>query len=96
MTLNFLIQATRVLHVGNYDEEELQMVCNFLVAVDEEIMRDYNCTCTILSYDNDLQLFIEILDSAILIFEEREEYEMCKQLKNKKDEAIKIIKNKSI
>jgi hypothetical protein len=96
MTLNFLIQATRVLHVGNYDEEELKMVCNFLVAVDEEIMQDYNCTCTILSYDNDLQLFIEILDSVIMIFEEREEYEMCEQLKNKKDEAIKIIKNKSI
>jgi hypothetical protein len=96
MTLNFLIQATRVLSVGNYDEEELKMVCNFLVAVDEEIMQDYNCTCTILSYDNDLQLFIEILESVILIFEEREEYEMCERLKNKKIEAIKIIKNKTI
>ena len=96
MNLNFLLQATRVLSVNNYDEDELIMVTNFMVAVDNEILNDYNNTCTILSYDNDLQLYIEILDSLILIFEEREEYEICVTLKNKKEESIKIIENKTI
>ena len=96
MTLNFLLQATRVLHVGNYDETELTMVYNFLIEVDEEIMEDYNYTCTIITYDNDLQLYVEIIDSLISIFEEREEYEKCEQLKNKKEEAITITNKKSI
>jgi hypothetical protein len=67
-----------------------------MCAVDNEILNDYNNTCTILSYDNDLQLYVEILDSLILIFEEREEYEMCVILKNKKVESIKIKENKTI
>ena len=31
MTINFLLQATRVLHVGNYDEDELSMITNFML-----------------------------------------------------------------
>ena len=95
-SLNFLLQATRVLHVGNYDEDELEMIYNFFIAVDNEILNDYYNTCTILSYDNDLILYMEILDTAIQIFEEREEYEKCQILKDKKEESINITKNKTI
>jgi hypothetical protein len=96
MTSNFLLQAMRVLHVGNYDEDELVMVTNFMVAVDNEILNDYNNTCTILTYDNDLELYVEILDALISIFEEREEYEICSVLKEKKEDAEIIIENKII
>ena len=96
MTSNFLLQAMRVLHVGNYDEDELVMVTNFMVAVDNEILNDYNNTCTILTYDNDLELYVEILDALISIFEEREEYEICAVLKEKKEDAEIIIENKII
>ena len=30
MSFNFLLQATRILHVGNYDEDELIMIYNYL------------------------------------------------------------------
>jgi hypothetical protein len=96
MTFNFLLQATRVLTIGNYDEDELIMVFNFMIAIDNDILNDYNNTCTIISYDNDLQLFIEILDTLIGIFEDREEYECCVMLKDKKDDAITIMKSKTI
>jgi len=96
LPMNFLLQATRVLDRNTYDEDELSMITNFMCAVDNEILNDYNNTCTILSYDNDLQLYVEILDSLILIFEGREEYEICVTLKNKKEESIKIIENKTI
>lgn len=96
MTVNFLLQATRVLSKGNYDEDELIMVFNFVTAIDNEILNDYNNTCTIISYDNDLQLYIEILDALILIFEEREEYECCEMLKLKKEDAITIMESKTI
>lgn len=96
MTINFLLQATRVLSKNNYDEDELVMITNFVNAVDEEILNDYNQTCTILSYDNDLQLYVEILDSLIEIYEEREQYELCDLLKQKKDESEIIMSNKTI
>ena len=96
MSINFLLQSTRVLHNDNYDEDELEMVTNFMVAVDNEILNEYNNTCTILSYDNDLQLYIEILDALINIFEDREEYEKCEMLKHKRDDSIEIMESKTI
>lgn len=96
MTINFLLQTMRVLHVGNYDEEELSMVYNFITSVTDDVLNDYKDTCSILSYENDLELYMEILDICIVIFEEREEYEKCQKLKNKKEEVIKIIENKTI
>ncbi len=96
VSMNFLLQATRVLHKGNYDEDELKMVYEFVVNLDNEILNDYNNTCTIVSYDNDLQLYIEIVDALISIYEEREEYEKCELLKYKKEDSIIIIESKTI
>jgi len=59
------------------------------------VLNDYNNKCTILSYNNDLELYVEILNSCILIFEKREEYEKCQKLKDKKEESIKIMKIKT-
>jgi hypothetical protein len=95
MTINFLLQATRVLHVGNYDEDELSMITNFMVAVDNDILNGYYSTCTLLTYYNDLELYIEIVESLIYIYEENEEYEKCIILKNKKEESIKIMQFKN-
>jgi hypothetical protein len=96
MNLNFLLQATRVLNKGEYEEDELIMIYNFVTTIDNEILNDYNSTCTIISYDNDLQLYIEIIDTLIITFEEREEYEQCEILKDKKDDALIIMENKTI
>lgn len=91
MSLNFLLQATRVLHVGNYDEDELEMIYNFFISVDNDILNDYYNRCTILSYNNDLELYLEITDSLIKIFEGTEEYEKCLLLKYQKEESLKIM-----
>jgi hypothetical protein len=96
MTINFLLQATRVLNFGNYDEDELIMIYNFLTSLDNEILNDYNSTCTILSYDNDLELYVEILTALISIFEDREEYKKCAKLKSKIDESLIIMNKKTI
>lgn len=94
--VNFLLQATRVLHTGNFDEDELEMVYDFVSNIDNEILNDYNSTCTIISYDNDLQLYVEIVDALILIYEGREEYEKCEILKFKRDDSIEIMNTKTI
>ena len=95
-TFNFLLQATRFLQIGNYDEDELRMVYDFITSLDYEILNEYLSGCTVLSYNNDLELYIEIIDSLILIFEEREEYEKCELLKYKKDDSIVIMNTKTI
>jgi hypothetical protein len=71
-------------------------VYNFITSVTDDVLNDYKDTCTILSYENDLELYMEILDICIVIFEDREEYEKCQKLKDKKEEVIKIIENKTI
>jgi hypothetical protein len=96
MSVSFLLQATRVLHVDNYDDDELTMIYNFVINLDNDILNDYNNTCTILSYDNDLELYIEIVDSLIVIFEEKEEYEKCELLLFKRQESVEIINSKTI
>ena len=93
-TITFLLQATRILHVGNYDEDELRMIYDFTTQLDNVVLNEYLNNTTILSYNNDLELYVEILQSLIDIFEEREEYEKCNLLKIKIDESIKLIKTK--
>ena len=96
MSINFLLQATRVLSFGNYDDVELSMTYNYLTALDNEILNDYYNTCTILAYNNDLELYIEIVETLIIVFEEREEYEKCAKLIKKKKESINIINTNKI
>ncbi len=92
--MNFLVQTTRILYVNDVDDEELTMIYNFLTSIDNEVLNDYNNTCTILSYNNDLELYVEVLEAAIRIFENVEEYEKCNKLKIRLDES-KIIMSKT-
>jgi hypothetical protein len=96
MSINFLLQATRVLSFGNYDDVELSMTYNYITALDNEILNDYFNTCTILAYNNDLELYIEIVETLVIVFEEREEYEKCAKLIRKKEESINIINTNKI
>ena len=96
MSISFLLQATRVLHVGNYDDDEVQMIYDYIRNLDNEIIFHYYSNKTILSYENDLELLIEIIDKMIHILEQTEEYEKCLILKNKKEACIKINLEKTI
>ena len=96
MSFNFLIQATRVLQSKGFENEELEMVTNFVLAIDNDVLIDYFNTCTLLTYDNDLELYIEIIDSLISVYEDDERYEICEKLKQRKDQCLIIINNKKI
>lgn len=91
ITINFLLQSIRILHIGGYSEDELEMIYKSTVKVDNDLLFYYLSSNTILSYESDLELFIEIIDGLISIYEVREEYEKCVLLKNKKEESIKIL-----
>jgi hypothetical protein len=89
MSLSFLLQATRVLHIGNYDDDEVRMIYDYIRTVDNEMIFNYINTNTIISYDNNLGLLIEVIDRLMLILEEAEDYEKCLVLKNKKEQCLK-------
>lgn len=91
MSINFLLQALRIIHIGNWDDTEIRMIYDYLKNLDNIVLNDYLNTHQVLQYNNDLEFCIEIIDKIIKIFEIKEEYEKCQVLLNKKHEALDII-----
>jgi hypothetical protein len=92
MSISFLLHATRILHVGDYDNNSIKIIFDHIQSIDNEVIFTYNESGTILGYENDLELLIEIIERMISILEKTEEYEKCLILKNKKEECL-LIKN---
>jgi len=95
MSVNFILQAIHILHIGVYTDSELQMIYDFLKSLDNESLNLYHNTNTVLSYNNDLELYIELTDKLMKIFEDQEAYERCAVLLEKKKEASNIINLKT-
>ena len=93
MSINFLLQATRIIHIGNYDDTETRMIYDYLRNLDNSILNDYFNTYSVLNYNNDLELYVEVVDKMIKILETEEEYEKCQVLLNKREESTDIINN---
>jgi hypothetical protein len=94
ISFTFLLQATRVLQIGNYDDNELEMIYDFMTTVGDETLNQYKSTSNIFSYNDDLELYVEIIDELISIFEVKEEYEKCNKLLKKKEQCNLINKKK--
>lgn len=90
-SFKFLLQASRVLTDQNYVDQDLDLIYEFLLSVDNAELNEYFITTTIFSYKNDLDLYIESVNKVREIFEEKEQYEKCHELKKKLDESNEII-----
>lgn len=95
MSVNFILQAIRILHLGTYTDTEIQMIYDFCKSLDNESLIHYHITNTVLSYDNDLELYIEIVNSLIKVLEDQEAYEKCAILLEKRNEALNIMEMKT-
>jgi hypothetical protein len=96
-SFKFLIQASRILTDENYVDEDLEVIYELLITIDNSELNEYYNTVTILSYKNDMELYVESVKRIIRIFEEKEWYEKCHELKMKLKECDQIInKNKLI
>jgi hypothetical protein len=91
MSLNFLLQAVKILHLGKYNDTEIETIYNYLINLDNMELNDYFNSNKVLQYNNDLDFCIEIIDKMIRIFEETEEYEKCQILLNKKEQSLDIM-----
>ena len=94
MSINFLLQAIRIIHIGNYNDTEIRMIYDYLKNLDNVVLNDYFNTYSVLQYNNDLEFCIELIDKMIVVLEEKEEYEKCQVLLNKKKESLDIMKIK--
>lgn len=91
MSINFLLQAIKIIHIGNYTDNELQMIYDYLRNLDNVVLNDYFRTYSVLQYNNDLEFCIEVIDKMIKVLEVKEEYEKCQILLDKKEESLDII-----
>jgi hypothetical protein len=91
MSINFLLQAVRIIHIGNYDETEIKLIYDYLINLDNVILNEYFNTYSVLQYNNDLEFCVEVINKMITILEDKEEYEKCQILLNKKEESLEII-----
>jgi hypothetical protein len=94
MSINFLLQAVRIIHIGNYDDTEIRMIYDYLRNLDNATLFDYFNSYTVLQYNSDLEFCIEVIDKMIKVLEDKEEYEKCQILLNKKEESLDIMKIK--
>ena len=95
MSINFILQAIRTIHYGDVDEDNLEMIYSFMSNLDNEELNRYFTESTVVSYENYLELCIEVIISLISIYEIQEKYERCDILLKKKKEALSIIKSKT-
>lgn len=96
MSINFLLQAIRIIHIGSYDDTEIRMIYDYLRNLDNVILNDYFNSNQVLHYNNDLELCVELIIKMIKILEDREEYEKCQILLNKREESLDIMSIKKI
>jgi len=94
---DFLLQAVKIIHTNADDKSELEIAYQFILQLTEETLQFYTTNCTILSYNNDLELFLELIDNLIKIYEgeDYQEYEKCYMLLKKKEYTLNFIKNQT-
>ncbi len=93
VSYDFLMQAVKILHTNEHDKYELDIVYDFIIQLTDETIYSYMEKKTIISYDNDFELFIQLIDRLIEILENEvyEEYEKCRNLLNKKEYCKKLL-----
>ena len=91
MISNFLVEINKNINCGNYNLNTLEMYFDYIKTFDNEKMVNYSYSYSTSEYNNDLNIYVEVIDSLIKIFEDNEEYEKCEILKDKKNESLNII-----
>lgn len=71
------------------------MIYDYLRNLDNVVLNDYFNSNKVLHYNNDLELCVELIIKMIKVLEDREEYEKCQILLNKREESSDIIKIKT-
>lgn len=88
---DFLMQAIKILYSNNQINEEINLTYNFVILTEIDTLKKYNKKCIISLYENNLELFIDIIDKLIILYENDEDYEKCLKLLDKKIITKKVL-----
>lgn len=93
MSYDFLIQSVKILHNENNSKSDIDFVYDFVMETTDTTLNVYKNRTSIISYTNDFELFIEIINKLITILEseEYEEYEKCLSLVQKRKNILFLI-----
>jgi hypothetical protein len=91
ISIKFLLQSVKVINEKKYINQDLYLIYDFLISVEKKELIKYLKSNTVLSYKNDLELYMETIIRLIKIFEDLEYYEECIELKRKIDECNTIL-----
>lgn len=91
VSINFLLQAIKIISNDNHFDHELDMVYEFLISISEEDIKFFYKNSTVVTYPNDLELYMQTIQKLISIYEEKEKYEQCLELKKKYDRCQIIM-----
>jgi hypothetical protein len=92
---DYLLQAIKILHTSKNTNFEINTIYDWILIVEDKTILQYKNRKSIISFNNDLELFIEIIDKLIEILEDEkhEDYEKCYLLLNKKEYCKKLLTN---
>jgi hypothetical protein len=89
-----LINIVKKLHGGEYKTNDIESIYFSLISVDDELLNVYLNQQTLMSHDNDLELFIESVAQLMDVCERMEEYEKCHGLKLIQEKALRLYNHK--
>lgn len=92
MSFDYLMQAVKTLYESTHNENDLNITYEYVLLAEDETLKMYKERNSILSFDNDLELFMELTKKLISIYEGMEEYEKCSRLNNKLKHCAELIK----
>ena len=95
ISIKFLLQSVKVINEKKYLNQDLYLIYDFLISVEKKELIKYLKSNTVLSYKNDLELYMETIIRLIKIFEDLENYEECIELKIKYEDCETLIKEES-
>lgn len=96
MPFDFLMQAVKILHKDIQTEEDIKLAYDFVMLTEMDTLEKYNKKSLIVSYQSDLELFIDIIKELLSVYEDLEDYEKCQKLLEKKNICENILYQKKL
>lgn len=93
MDINFLLESVKIMNKKTQTDDEANTVFVYIISTELEELKEYKRKNTIISFENDLELFINVIDKLLLYYEVSEEFERCDCLYNRKKLCELIMKD---
>jgi hypothetical protein len=89
----FFLHAIKAIHTNDSEFDMLDIAYKFINNVDTETLFEFKKHQSLMTYENDLVLFIEMIKYVNHLYEQKEEYEICSELIIKQKNCEMMLNN---